>query len=64
MEAKDHMDGERITRETLPTISFTGKVSHVRWIAEEAIRRRVSKSEVIRDALDAAKAAQQEAEAA
>ena len=64
MEATDRMEGERVTRETLPTISFTGKASHVRWIAEEAARRRVSKSEVIRDALDLAKAAQQEAEAA
>lgn len=51
-----------VTRQTLPTASFSLTVPQIRWIAEEAQRRKVSKSEVVRDALT--DAMQDEAEAA
>jgi len=54
MKERDEMEGERIMRETLPTISFTAKLSHKQWIEAQAELRKVSKSEVIRVALDTA----------
>lgn len=64
MTKHDPMEGERITRETLPTIAFTARLSHKRWIEREAKAREVSKSEVIRQALDVAMAQQEELVAA
>lgn len=54
MEHGDRMKGERVSRETLPTIAFTAKLSHKRWIEAQAALRKISKSEVIREAIDAA----------
>lgn len=60
MKERNEMEGERITRETLPTIAFTAKLSHKRWIDAQSEIRKTSKSEVIRGALDAAMVAEQE----
>lgn len=45
-------DIETVTRETLPTASFSLKVSHIRWVAEQSIKRGISKSELIRSLID------------
>lgn len=55
---------ETVTRETLPTASFSLTVSLIAWIAEEAKRRGVSKSELVRQVLDNARTEEQEAKAA
>lgn len=52
---------ETVTRETLPTASFTLTVSLIVWIAEEAKRRGVTKSELVRRVLDGARTEQREA---
>jgi hypothetical protein len=64
MTKHDPMEGERVSRETLPTIAFTARLSQKRWIEQEAKARNVSKSEVIRDAIDLAKSQQEELVAA
>jgi hypothetical protein len=58
---KEHIDPERVTRITKPTASFSLNLSTVQWIAQEAIRRKVSKSEVVEDALTTAKREQERA---
>ena len=45
---------DRVHRRTMPTAAFSLRVLHVRWIEAEAERRGISKSEVVRDALDRA----------
>lgn len=47
---------EKVLRETLPTASFSLTVSLISWIADEAKRRGVSKSVVVREILDSARA--------
>lgn len=58
------MDENKVTRETLPTASFTLTVSLIRWIEEESTRRGVKKSVLVREILDAARAEQRQAVAA
>lgn len=52
---------ERVTRETLPTASFSLTVSLIAWIAAEAERRGVAKSVVVREVLEAAREEQETA---
>lgn len=52
------MDDERITRVTLPTASFSLTPSLIAWIAEEAKRRSVKKSVLVREILSAARQAE------
>lgn len=42
-------DKERVTRRTYPVGAFTIKRSQQSWIADEAKRRKISKSEIIRE---------------
>lgn len=58
---KSHIDPERVTRITKPTASFSLNLSTVQWIAREAIRRKVSKSEIVQNALDRMKDDQERA---
>ena len=51
---------ETVTRETLPTASFSLTVSLIAWIASEAKRRGINKSELVRDILDRARSEQRE----
>ena len=51
---------ETVTRETLPTASFSLKVSHIVWIARKAKAVGTSKSELMRTILDRAIADEQE----
>lgn len=46
---------ERVTRETLPTASFSLTVSQIEWIAAEAERRGVAKSVVVRELVESAR---------
>lgn len=49
------MADERVTRRTFPTAAFTLTVSLIAWIEQEAARRGVSKSVVVREVLDRAR---------
>lgn len=60
MPERDEMEGERISRQTLPTIAFTAKLSHKRWIERQAQERAISKSAVIRELIDGAMAVELE----
>lgn len=54
------IERETVTRETLPTASFSLTVSLIAWIAEEAKRRGISKSELVRQVLDEARSDQEQ----
>ena len=58
-------DADRVTsqRTTLPTASFSLRVVDIAWLESEHKRRGISKSELVRDLIEAARTAQ-EAEAA
>ena len=49
----------KVIRRTWPTASFSFKVEHLTWIEQEAKRRAITKSEVMRNLVDTAKAAQE-----
>lgn len=51
----------RVTRRTFPTAAFTLTVSLIAWISQEAERRGVSKSVVVREILEAARTETEEA---
>lgn len=46
----------RVARITRPTASFSLDLTQVRWLAAEAKRRRVSKSVIVRELIEAAMA--------
>lgn len=48
-------DADRVTRQTnsLPITSFTLRRPQIAWLAEEAERRQISRSELIRELIDA-----------
>lgn len=48
---KNEYDAERVVRRTKPTASFTLKLSTLRWIGREAIRRSIPKSQVVEEAI-------------
>lgn len=50
----DVKENERVTRETLPTVSFTLTNSLIREVTEEAKRLNVKKSKLVRDLLTTA----------
>jgi hypothetical protein len=58
------MDSEKVSRETLPTASFSLTVSIISWLEEEAKRRGIKKSVLVREILDAARNAEREPVAA
>lgn len=47
-------DGDKVTRATFPTASFSVKTSHIAWIARRAKSLGVSKSEFVRGLFDKA----------
>lgn len=50
------IERETVTRETLPTGSFTLTNSLIAWIAAEAKRRGIKKSHLVKEILEAARA--------
>jgi hypothetical protein len=48
-------DADRVSKQTssLPVASFTLRRPQIVWVAEEAERRQISKSELIRELIDA-----------
>jgi len=54
----------RVSRRTFPTAAFTLTVSLITWISQEAARRGVSKSVVVREILEAARVESEAQEAA
>lgn len=55
------MNDGRVIRRTFPTASFTLTVTLIAWIEQEAKRRNVKKSTIVREALEAASSKRQEA---
>lgn len=53
------MDPNKITRVTLPTASFSLTVPQIRWIEQEAARRGIKKSVLVREILEAARKEQE-----
>ena len=47
-------DGDKVTRATFPTASFSVKTSHIAWIAQRAKSLGISKSEFVRRLFDRA----------
>lgn len=56
MDSESPKDDGRIVRRTLPTAAFTLTVQIISWIEEESKRRGVSKSVLVREVLDSARA--------
>lgn len=50
---KNTSDDERETRRSIPTASFSLYRSHIAWIAKRAAELGKSKSEIVREAIDA-----------
>lgn len=56
MNNESQQEDGRIVRRTLPTAAFTLTVQIISWIEEESKRRGVSKSVLVREILDSARA--------